>query len=102
VEQADAREVAGQLLDLDQHAGRLAIQRAALDLHLDVGQLALGERSDGVRGVLGPREEDLVVVGRLVVGAVEDVRVQPVLVDAEVEDAEAHLLGGAERRGKGA
>jgi hypothetical protein len=102
VEEADAREVAGQLLDLDQHAGRLSIQCATLDLHLDVGQLALGEGADAVGGALGPREENLVVVHLLVVGAVEDVRVQPVLVDAEVEHTETHLLGGAERRGKGA
>jgi hypothetical protein len=37
MEEADAREVLRELLDLDQHAGRLAGERAADDLDLDVG-----------------------------------------------------------------
>ena len=105
VEQADAAEVRAELLDLDQHAGRLAVERAAVDRHLDVGPLALGERADGVRcrAALRPREQDLVVVDRAVVGAVEDVGVEAVLVGSGVrvgaiEHPEAHLLRRAAGR----
>ena len=48
VEEAHLREVARQLLDLDEHAGGHAVERAADDLHLDVGPLALGQGRDGV------------------------------------------------------
>ena len=98
VEEADTGEVPRQLLDPDEHAGRQAGRGAADDLDLDVGPLALAEDADAVGRALRPREEDLVVVGRAVVRAVEDPGVEPVLVDAEVEHAEPHLHGRAERR----
>ena len=72
---------------------------AADDLHLDVGELALGQVADRVGRGLRAREQDPVVVRGPVVRAVVDVGVEPVLVDAEVEDAQAHLLRRAERRG---
>ena len=97
VEQPDPGQVAGELLDLEQHASRLAGQAAAHDRDLDVCPLALAQRGDGVGAVLGRREQDLVVVGRAIVGAVEDVGVLPVLVDPEVEDPQPHLLGRAVR-----
>ncbi len=112
VEQAHARQVARQLLDLDEEAGGLAVERVRgrrrrrrrdVEDDLDVGPLALGEGADDVRrsAAARPREEDLVVVGRAVVRAVEDVGVQAVLVDrgTAVEHPKAHLLGRAERRG---
>ena len=58
---------AGQLLDLDEHAGGLAVERAADDLHLDVAQLALAQGGDGVGAALGRREQHLVVVDPAVV-----------------------------------
>ena len=48
--------------------------------------------------VLRRREQHTVVVGAIVVGAVVDVGVEAVLVDAEVEHAQAHLLRRAVRR----
>ena len=54
VEEADAGQVAGQLLDLDEEAGGEPRRRAADDLHLDVGPLALAKDADAVRGALRP------------------------------------------------
>ena len=48
VEQADLREVRGQLLDLHEHARGLAVECPADDLHLDVGELTLGQGRDRV------------------------------------------------------
>ncbi len=96
VEQAHAREVGSQLLDLDEHAGRLPVERAADDLHLHVGGLSLAKGPDGVGRVLRLREEHSVVVGLAVVRAVEDPRVEAVLVGAEVEHAQPHLHRRAE------
>ena len=98
VEQADLREVGREPLHLDQHASGLAGERPARDLDLHVGPLALGERAHGGAAVLRGGEQDLVVVDRVVVRAVEQVGVEAVLVDAEVEHPQAHLLGRAVRR----
>ena len=97
VEQPHLREVGGEPLDLDQHGAGLAVQRAALDRDLDVGPLALAQVADRVVAVLGGREQDAVVAGPAVVAAVVDVGVEAVLVDAEVEHAQAHLLRRAVR-----
>ena len=43
VEEPDARQVRGQLLDLDEHAGGEPGGRPADDLHLDVGELAFAQ-----------------------------------------------------------
>src|SRR4030095_11986249 len=68
----------------------------ALTRDLDVGPLALGEDADGIGRVLRLREQDLVVVRRGVIGAVEDPGVEPVIVDAEIEDPQGQLLRRAE------
>ena len=98
VEQPHPGEARVELLDADQHARGETGRRAVRDLHLDVRPLALAKDPDGVGGALRAREEDTVVVRGAVVRRVDDVRVQAVLVGAEVEHAHAHLLRRAERR----
>ena len=85
----------GQPLDLDQERAGLAVERAADDLDLHVGPLALVEVGDLVGAVLGAAEQDAVVVVRPVVAAVVEVGVEAVLVVPRVEHAQAHLLRGA-------
>ena len=96
MEEADLREVAGQPLDLDEHAAGLAVQVRALDRDLDVGPLALAEVADRVVAVLRRREQHAVVASAAVVAAVVDVGVEAVLVDGPIEHAQAHLLRRAE------
>ena len=97
VEQPHLGEVPGQLFDLHEHAGRHSVERASGDLHLHVAEHTLGQVGDSVGTALARREQHLVVVDLAVVRGVVDVCVQAVLVDAEVEDAQAHLLRRAER-----
>ena len=97
MEQPHLGEVPGQLFDLHEHARREPVERASGDLHLHVAEHTLGQVGDRIGTALARREQHLVVVDLAVVGRVVDVRVQAVLVDAEVEDAQAHLLRRAER-----
>ena len=91
VEQPNVRRVVGQLLHLDQHACGETRERPTDDRHLDIGQLALGQVGDLVGAVLAAREQHPVVVDNVVVGAVVDVGVEAVLVDAEVEHSHVRL-----------
>ena len=97
VEQPDLRCVRRQRLDLDEHAGGEPVEGTPDHGHLDVGDLAFGQVGNRLRGVLVAREEHAVIVRFAVVGAVVDVRVEAVLVDAEVEHAHPRLERGAVR-----
>ena len=99
VEQPHLGEIGPQPLDLDEHRAGLAVEGSTLDRDLDVGPLALAQVADGVVAVLRRREQDPVVLRPAVVFGVVDVGVEPVLVDAEVEHAEPHLLRRAVGRG---
>ena len=102
VEEPHLGEVLREGLDLDEEPGGLAVERPAGDLHLHVGPLPLTQRADAGVAVLRRGEQHLVVVHATVVGAVEEVRIESVLVDTEVEHAQAHLHRRAERaRGVG-
>ncbi len=98
VEQAHARQVGRQHLDLhEETCGEPRSSVPPMDLDLHIGGLALAKVGNGVGGILGRGEQHAVVAGDPVVGAVEDVRVQAVLVDAEVEHPHPHLHRRAER-----
>jgi hypothetical protein len=70
----------------------LPVEVAPLDRDLDVRPLAFPEVADRVVVVLRTRQEYAVVARTVIVAAVVDVGVQPVLVDAPVEQGQAHLL----------
>jgi saccharopine dehydrogenase-like NADP-dependent oxidoreductase len=86
------REVGCEPLHLHEHAARVAVAVAPLDRDLDVRPLAFPEVADRVVAVLRTRQEYAVVARTAIVAAVVDVGVQPGLVDAPVEHAQAHLL----------
>ncbi len=92
VEQAHLGEVRRQLLDLDQEARGLAGERAAEIFTLTSAHWPLPSVATAFAASLPGAKSTSVVVGLLVVGRVEDVGVEPVLVRPEVEHPQPHFL----------